>query len=109
MVTSMVIDTIACFAAIVINPLAYIHSMLIGETDENGEIPKHRKLQEWSYTLLMFYGLLGIINSRSIFEVTDIMVQLIYIIQWILLLVGIAFQVLGWRLEIKERRIENKR
>ncbi len=96
----MGIDTIACFAAIVINPLAYIQSMLIGETDENGEIPKHRKLQEWSYTLLMFYGILGIINSRSIFEVSDIIVQLINIIQWILLLVGIAFQLFGLRLEI---------
>ncbi len=100
MVTSMGIDTIACFAAIVINPLAYIQSMLIGETDENGEIPKHRKLQEWSYTLLMFYGILGIINSRSIFEVSDIIVQLINIIQWMLLLVGIAFQLFGLRLEI---------
>lgn len=105
----MEIDTIACFTAIVINPLAYIQSILIGETDENGEIPKHRKLQEWSYTLLMFYGIIGIINSRSIFEVDNVMVQLINIIQWILLLVGIAFQIFGLRLEIKERRIENKR
>lgn len=105
----MGIDTIACFAAIVINPLAYIQSMLIGETDENGEILKHKKLQEWSYTLLMFYGLLGIINSRSLFGVADVIFQIVNIIQWMLLIVGIAFQVLGLRLEIKERRIENKR
>lgn len=100
----MGIDTIICFAAIVINPLAYIQSMLIGETDEKGEIPKHRKLQEWSYTLLVFYGILGIINSLSIFEAADVMIQLINIIQWMLLIVGINFQVLGLRLEIKERR-----
>lgn len=100
----MDIDTIFSFAAIVINSLAYIQSILIGETDENGEIPKHRKLQEWSYTFLMFYGLLGSINSCSIFEMTDTMTQIIRIIQWMILLVGITFQILGLRFEIKKTK-----
>lgn len=94
------------FVAIVINSLAYIQSMLIGETDENGEIPKHRKLQEWSYTLMTFYGLLGIINSCNIFEMTDVMTQIICIIHWILLLIGITFQILSLRLEIKKQKKE---
>lgn len=94
------------FVAIVTNSLAYIQSMLIGETDENGEIPKYRKLQEWSYTLMTFYGSLGIINSSSIFEVADIIVQFIHIIHWILLLVGITFQILSLRLEIKKQKKE---
>ena len=62
-------DMIIYFVIVVIHSLAYIQSKVIGETDENGKIPKSRKFYELSCTILVLYGTLGYISSRSVFEV----------------------------------------
>ncbi len=88
-------DMIIYFVIVVIHLLAYIQSKVIGETDENGKIPKSKKFYELSCTILVLYGTLGYISSRSVFEVA---------IQWILLIIALALQLLSGYKSLKERK-----
>lgn len=95
---------------IAINVFAYMVLRSMRNPDKTAEVPKYKRLLEWAYVVMTFYGMVGVIGSRTVFGTACTAAQLIMcIVLCVILCIGIVLQVwamLLMRIERKRQRLE---
>lgn len=104
------INMIGYVIVIAVNVFAYTVLRSVRDPYKTAEVPKHRRLQEWSYAVMTFFGMVGIISSRTVFGTASTAAQLIMCIALgVILCIGIVLQVWAMLLLRIEQRKKNEK
>lgn len=91
-----------------INVFAYMILRSMRNPDKTAKVPKYRRLLEWAYVVMTFFGMVGVICSRTVFGTASTAAQLIMcIVLCVISCIGIVLQVwamLLMRIERKEQK-----
>ena len=97
---------------IAINVFAYMVLRSMRNPDKTAKVPKYRRLQEWSHVVMTFFGLVGVISSRTVFGTASTATQSIMcIVLGVILCIVIVLYVwamLLLRIERKRKRSEDQ-
>lgn len=93
-----------------VNVFAYTVLRSMRNLDKTAEVPKYRRLQEWSHVVMTFFGMVGVISSRTVFGTASTIAQLIMCIALdVILCIGIVLLVWAMLLLQIEQKKKNKK
>lgn len=91
-----------------VNIFAYTVLRSMRNLDKTAEVPKYRRLQEWSYAVMTFFGMVGVISSRTVFGTASTAAQLIMCIALgVILCIGIVLQI--WAILLMRIKQKNEK